>query len=97
MFVAVDAGPMVTCDGWTARSCGAAACEEYARDRSGIGGGGVGSGDCDLDSLEPKRPLNLNGISVQGFTILQLEKCAICIREGIRSFVLRPGASKDRQ
>ena len=88
MFVAVDAGPMIVCDGWTARSCGMAACE-YPRDGSGIGGGGVGSGDCDLDSLERKMPLNLNGMSVQGFATLQLEKCAIYMREGTRSFVLR--------
>ena len=97
MFVAVDARPMIVCDGWRARSCGVAACEECPRDDSGIGGGGVGSGDRDLDSLERKRPLNLNGISVQGFATLQLEKRAIYMREGTRSFVLRPGASKERQ
>ncbi len=97
MFVAVDAGPMVACDGWTFRSCGGAACEEYARDGSGIGGGGVGSGDCDLDSLERKRPPSLKGISIQDFATMQLEKRAIYPREGVRSFVLRPGASKERQ
>ena len=70
MFVAVDVGPMIVWDSWTARSCDSAACEEDPQGCSGIGGGGVGSDDCDLDSLERKRPLSLNGISIHDFAIL---------------------------
>ena len=97
VFVAVDAGSMVVCDGRTAGSCGSTACEEDPCSSTGTGGGGVGSGDCDLDFRDRKRPLNLEGISVQGFATLQLDEFAIYLRKGTRTFVLRPCTSNERR
>lgn len=70
VFAAVNAGPTVACDGWTARSCGATSGEEWPRDSLGIEEGGVESGNCDLESLDWKRFLNPKGIFMQGFTTL---------------------------
>jgi len=80
VFVAVDDGLMVVCDGWAGRSGGVAACEE---DGSSVSGDGVGSGDCDLDPLDRKRSLNLMGISIQTFATLQLEEREKYVRNGV--------------
>ena len=57
VFIAVNDGLMVVCDGWAGGSDGAAACEE---DGSSVNGDGVGSDDCDLDPLDRKRPLDIS-------------------------------------
>ena len=62
VFITVNDRMMVVCDGWAGGSDGAAACEE---DGSSVNGDGIGSDDCDLDSLDRKRPLNLTGISIK--------------------------------
>lgn len=61
IFVAVDDGLMIVCDGWAGGPDGAVACEE---DGSSANGDGVGSDDCDLDPLDRKTFLNLTGISI---------------------------------
>ena len=74
VFIAVNDGLMVVCDGWAGGSDGAAACEE---DGSSVNGDGVGSDDCDLDSLDRKRSLNLTGISIKTLRL--------CSWKGVRS------------
>lgn len=86
MFVAVDNGLLVTCDTWTGRSGGAAACEE---DSPGVSEDGVGSGGCRLDSLDREKPLNLRGISIQTIATLELKELKKCVRRNNHSCALQ--------
>ena len=84
-FAAVDTGPTIVGDGWVDRSCDAAA-SECLLDVSGVSGDNAGRDNCDLDFLDRKSlegSMCLKGISVQGFTNLQLEEREIDPTKGL--------------